>query len=932
MRDASSTAATAAREAGGAPGWIGRVCCGAAVCAAMAGLLVLIGWAAEVEILKRLRPGFTAMNPLTACAFVLSGTAVLLRLARRPRAAFGTGAAIVLLAVLKLADLTLVAIPIDQVLFPASLLGGPGSAPNSMAPNTAMGFLLVGLALAVSIRRSRRAALTSQVCAGAVLLISMFALIGYGFGMDRLNTVGLFIPMAVHTAVVLLILSVGLLALHGDVGIMLVLRDPGAAGSMARTVLPLAIMIPIAVGVVRLWGQQQGYYGTEVGVALQVIANVLVTSALLISSIVALHMSDTVRRGREQALARSENQYRLAETVANVGHWRLELPSRSVQWSEELFRICGIDRAAGTPSAADSLSIYHPDDRERAHHGARSAMKEGRDWVEAVRLCRPDGEVRHVISQGMCERDGEGNLTSVFGVIADVTELERARRQAEAATATKAAFLANMSHEIRTPLNGVMGFAELLLASDLEDEQRRHANLIFDSSQALLKLLNDILDVSKIDAGQLEVVAEPFDLDHQLRQCVRLMSSTAQKKGLELSVAVDPNLPKHILGDGLRVRQVVLNLLGNAVKFTDHGSVTLEASEAAGPAGARQIRIRVTDTGVGIPEARQASVFEEFVQADTSISRRFGGSGLGLSISRRLVALMGGDISLESEEGVGTRATMTLPLREANHPMRRSSDAPRRDPDPAAGTAPAPGGREVCILLVEDLDINRELITGMLGRMGYRVETAADGAEAIHLAEASQASGRCYDLIFMDVQMPVVDGLTATRAIRALGSAVSRVPIVALTANAYASEIKECREAGMDDHLSKPVSMAALGGALTRWLPREGSRQAGRRAGDPRIGEGKGPPLADKFAQRIRTYAARLEEIGAALAEAGPEARACLLAEAGTMAHNLSGTAAMFGRPEVGELAAAVEDRLAEGDRGADKQVEQLAAVLKAAA
>jgi PAS domain S-box-containing protein len=908
--------------------WIRRFSHYAAICSGAAGLLVLIGWAQDIDALKRVHSGLTSMNPLSACCFVLSSIAIMSHLEGRSRLALALGTLIAFLASLKMLDLTLISVPVDRLLFADSLLGEPGSRPSRMAPNTAVAFLLVGLSLAFSAVGGRWRALVSQVLASAVLLISMFALIGYGFGMGHLNQLGPFIPMAIHTGMMLLILSLGLVTLRQDEGIMLVLRDRGAAGSMARSILPLALLISVAVGALRLWGQEQGYYGTEAGVALQVIANVLVTSVLLISSIVALYRSDSVRRRREQALARSEAQYRLAETVANVGHWRIDLPSFEVQWSDELFRICGRAKGKGPPSTRDMLKLYHPDDRSTVRDSVKAALRDGRDWQYRVRLRRPNGELRHVSSQGVCERDTDGNLTSIFGVFADVTDLEHARREAEAATAAKAAFLANMSHEIRTPLNGVMGFAELLLSAELDPQQKRHATLILDSAQALLKLLNDILDVSKIEAGQLEVAAEPFDLPHQLHQCVRLMDTTAQKKGLELSLSIDPGLPRYVVGDGLRVRQVILNLLGNALKFTERGFVAVDAMLIQSASGAAEMRISVADTGVGIPEARQQSVFEAFVQADATTSRRFGGSGLGLSISRRLVALMGGKIELKSQEGVGTRVSVTLPLQEAKHVPATSSAS-------TEGVAPqVPDQGEECriprILLVEDLDINQELITGMLGRMGYQVETASDGAEAIAMAEKLSSEPLRYDLILMDVQMPVVDGLTATRAIRDLQGRASRIPIVALTANAYASEIEDCRKAGMNDHLSKPVSMAALGRMLTHWLP--GKRPIQPPAPMP----AEADSAASKFGKRIYEYAARLEEIKRALDTATNDTRASLLSEAQSMAHNLSGTAAMFGRAALGELAAEVEDQLdaiIDGiDAPAEDQVQRLMNALRHAA
>jgi PAS domain S-box-containing protein len=683
----------------------------------------------------------------------------------------------------------------------------------------------------------------------------------------------------------------------GPLTMIAILRDRGPAGALARFVLPLALLIPVAVGWARFEGQRFGLYGTGTGILLQVGANVLVTSLLLIATIAALFRSDRLRKLRELSLARSEEQYRLAEKVAHVGHWRMDFPSLAVSWSDEVFQICGIPKEAGPPLAADVLALYHPDDRAQVRQSVRDALRHGRGWDYSVRLCRPDGELRYVGSQGVCERDEAGNITSIFGVFADVTELEHARREAEAATATKSAFLANMSHEIRTPLNGVMGFAELLLTSDLEPEQKRHAALILDSAQTLLKLLNDILDVSKIDAGQMQVSSEPFDLPHQLQQCVRLMGPAAEKKSLELGLAIDPELPRHVLGDGLRLRQVVLNLLGNSLKFTERGRVGIEVVRA--PRG-DEFSIRVSDTGVGIPEERQESIFEEFVQADASISRRFGGSGLGLSISRRLVALMGGRMELWSREGEGTVVTVTLPLNAVSHPLRRRSDGAAE-----SGGEAVPGRSAPSILLVEDLDINQELITAIFVRMGCRVEVAGDGAKAIEAARRLKDDPRLYDLIFMDVQMPVVDGLTATRAIRALGGRAAEIPIVALTANAYASEVQECRDAGMNDHLAKPINMAALGAALARWVPQGGQATPRRRLADA-------PPksVSDKFRDRIRQFASRLDEIQADLGQATAERRVLLYREAGEMAHKVAGTAAMFGNPGLGDIAAKFEDEL----------------------
>jgi CheY-like chemotaxis protein len=337
----------------------------------------------------------------------------------------------------------------------------------------------------------------------------------------------------------------------------------------------------------------------------------------------------------------------------------------------------------------------------------------------------------------------------------------------------------------------------------------------------------------------------------------------------------------------------------------------------------------VADSGVGIAEDRQSSVFQEFVQADASVSRRFGGSGLGLSITRRLVGLMGGEIALVSKEGVGTRVTVTLPLEEVHQPLGRSSDQRGTEMEPSQTALSRDDPR--CVLLVEDIDINQELLTGMLGRMGYRVEVASNGAEAIRMATNLTSDPTRYNLIFMDVQMPVLDGLSATRAIRALGGPAAQVPIIALTANAFASEIEECRDAGMDDHLSKPVSMAALGATLTKWLSTTPGEDTGPRHADaPQL------TVAAKFASRARAYAERLDEIRAALPQASYETRKALLIEARKMAHNLAGTAGMCGHAPLGDLAAEVSSRIEEwahsDDGTVESRVTDLAAALRRAA
>ncbi|HYN46699.1 MAG TPA: ATP-binding protein, partial [Allosphingosinicella sp.] len=375
----------------------------------------------------------------------------------------------------------------------------------------------------------------------------------------------------------------------------------------------------------------------------------------------------------------------------------------------------------------------------------------------------------------------------------------------------------------------------------------------------------------------------------------------AEQKGLALKVAFADGFPESVLIDSLRFRQVLFNLLGNAVKFTTKGTVTVTLAEARGSTGKRIISVKVADTGVGIADERKAAIFDAFVQADASVSRRFGGSGLGLSISRSLAGLMGGTIALESREDEGTMVTLTLPLDEVFAPALAGVGPAGADPAAIAGLD-KPIRRQASILLVEDIDINQELITEMLNRLGHRVDLARNGAEALAMACRLELEPDAWDLILMDVQMPVMDGLTATRSIRSLGGRAATIPIVALTANAFATEMQECRDAGMDDHIAKPSGFAQLKQAVELW-------------GD--IAQSPAPPtgfgaletvsIADRFETRLRKSRARLIELTAELAGARGEAAAQLIREAAGIAHVLAGTAGMFGRAPLGRIAQQVD-------------------------
>ncbi|MBN2887100.1 MAG: response regulator [Chromatiaceae bacterium] len=665
---------------------------------------------------------------------------------------------------------------------------------------------------------------------------------------------------------------------------------------------------------------------------------VLVVTALFARWVVIRYRRSHERLHETERALRCERQ-RLANILdgTRAGTWEWWLQSGQVIYNDHWAAMLGYRLDELAPHSIETWrALTHPEDLARAMALIDAHLRGESDAVECeLRMRHRQGHWVWVLDRGrVCEWSDEHppHPLLMSGTHQDITSLKRTEMllreqnsalaeaigraealaaQADSANRAKSEFLANISHEIRTPMNGVIGMTSLLLETELTDEQRQYAGLIRTSGEALLGLIDDILDFSKIEAGRLELERVVFNLDSLLADLAAAFALRADDKGLEFVCAADPGVPKQMRGDPGRLRQILINLLGNAFKFTERGRIEVRVEVLGYEPGCAHLQYRVRDTGIGITEEQQARLFEKFYQADTSMTRRYGGSGLGLAISRQLVELMGGEIGVRSRPGEGSEFWFTLCLevveQQGGVPSAAESSGVRDGdgPDPAARrAASAP------ILLVEDNAINQQVALGMLKRLGWPARLATHGEEAL----AALREGD-FSLVLMDVQMPVMDGFEATRHIRARDSGVRdpAIPILAMTAHALSGDRERCLEAGMDDYLTKPLSLSALDAALGCWL--EGGQHAASSAlgredecslahFDPGALRERLPGDEEAVADILEKFRASLPVRVAALVDAC-EAESFEMAR--REAHGLKGLAATMGAPHLSDLAKRLE-------------------------
>jgi len=497
-------------------------------------------------------------------------------------------------------------------------------------------------------------------------------------------------------------------------------------------------------------------------------------------------------------------------------------PLGKITWVNEAFTtLTGYTLSECTGQSPGKL-LQGPDTNQEVVAEISEAVKNGRRIRREILNYSKIDEAYWIEIDIAPVRDDDGSLSNFIAVERNITEkknfeeqLERAKLKAEEASRSKSEFLANMSHEIRTPMNGIMGTSELLIETSLTPEQRAYAQTISKSGDALLTIINDVLDFSKIEAGRLELDPGPFNLKSAMENVTTLMQPAAREKGIALELQYNDELPSRFVGDVGRIRQIVTNLLGNAVKFTLEGKVVLGVNGTVVNDKAH-LQLSVADTGIGIPPEKIELVFGEFEQVDTHNKRQFEGTGLGLAITKRLFHLMNGEIQVVSEFGKGSVFTgfLTLPVDNSDHESELSESEMSQAPAKTLGFRTS-ADRAVRILVAEDNKTNQFVITSMLKKLDVEICIAENGHLAVEKCSSFEP-----DIVLMDVSMPVMNGLEATSAIRSREhtDALPRVPIIALTANAMRGDREKCLDAGMDDYLSKPVNKTALITMISNWI------------------------------------------------------------------------------------------------------------------
>jgi PAS domain S-box-containing protein len=778
--------------------------------------LVLIGWTFDVDLLKRVVPGLVAMNPMTAVAFLLAAVSLFLFSDERSheRASFhlwpARGCAL-LVALVGAAKLAAIAggidVGIDRWLFPSKLTAG-FQVPNVMAPNTALNFLLLGCALLLLHSQNRRLSPWACICALVSGFQSILAVLGYAYAIKAFYGIESFIPMALHTAVCFLLMTYGVMSCQTNHGFLAIFTGTSAGGVMARRLLPAAILVPALLGWLRLEGQRLGFYNAEFGAALYTVSNMLVFATIVCCNAVSLYRTDSERSKAEQRLQRAHDEL---EAAHHANQLIMDKSRDVICTMDEQRRFVTVSAACETlwgykPTeliGRQTSEFIYPEDQAKTNQAAAELRSSGKVTNFVNRYIRNDGSLVDVLwSASWSEED---KLT--FAVAHDITErarteeaLKEAKKEADRANRAKSEFLSRMSHELRTPMNAILGFAQLLELDELSSDQREAVGHIMRGGRHLLDLINEVLDLSRIEAGRLSLSKEPVDVAQALREAIDLVQPLAAERAVRLQPFSDCN--DFVLADRQRLKQVLLNLLSNAIKYNRRGGSVRIGCEKID----NSLRIVISDTGPGIPEAKLEQLFQPFQRLGAEQSA-VEGTGLGLAVAKRLVEAMDGTIGLKSVAGEGSSFWIQLALTE--NPLKKAGL--EAEMEAAAEEAPSNGAKKV--LYIEDNVPNLKLVERVLSRRpSVKLVSAGEGGACLKLAREHRPN-----VILLDLNLPDMSGHDVLTGLRK-DPLCAGIPVIVISADATHRQIKKLKAAGARDYLTKPLDIKKFINVLDQTL------------------------------------------------------------------------------------------------------------------
>ena len=801
--------------------------------------MVLLGWAFDISTLKSILPQYIAMKANTALGLML--ISITLGFYQEEKFFVSTVIIRVLSGVIFLIGaLTLCEyafgydFKIDELLFRDSVPPGAQFPPGRLAPITAINFIFISLSFFLTSGRLKLYKFT-QFMIFISFLISFQALVGYLLGITYSFGSAFYTQMAIHTAIMFIVLSLGILWARRDYGLVAVICAKTMTGQMGRGLIASATVIPAVVNAFQVYGQKIGLFTADFGTLIVVMGNVIFFLVIILWTSMVMNRTEIEQRMAEDKLREANLSLERQVESRTLAFQKSEANIRAIfdssldaivgidgdglviQWNPRAVVIFGYSLNEAIGQKMSKMIIP-----KRFHESHMNGMKRFmatekgsilNQSIELVALRKSGEEFPVQLSISAINVDGKFTFISFISDItkrkSDELQLKRLNEQltqialeAKQASELKTNFLANMSHEIRTPINGVIGMAQIMMDSKLDSEQREHLQIIRGCANSLLMIVNDVLDLSKIEAGKMILENVHFEMASLIRDTCKSMQYLAESKNLILNLHIEDACIANILGDPGKIRQILLNLISNAVKFTEVGSVTVRATVVSAQDTSLKFRIEVQDTGIGMTPEAASKLFQPFQQGDSSTTRKFGGTGLGLSICRHLIQMMKGDVQMKSLIGSGSLFWFEVELNIAQGIVI---------PDAKMTSAEA---IKLKILVAEDNSINQKVAAAMIHKLGHEFKIASNGKECLHYLALER-----FDLILMDCQMPEIDGYEATKMIRQNTEKKwnAKIPIIAMTANALSRDREACLAAGMDDFISKPVDFEKLDTITQHW-------------------------------------------------------------------------------------------------------------------